>query len=397
MKVVPFLFLVFAIFGCTQIADEKSRGNPIVIDFEKAVELDSLISPRFLFSEVDFILLKTPDSVKITIASKIKEFGDRLIILDHRKKALFAFSHTGEFINMVGNKGEGPEEFREVTDFDVDEDFLYVYSRPDFAILKFDKNLKFQKKIKIKEWGWQLSILESGNIAIYSLILDGEDNYNINIYDPKGDLIQKRMDYDKNGDYEATDYSGFINGEFYTYPLSSLIYKINEKEKYDSVKFEINFPGRFPEDEVYNFTRYKENELKKSNSNILTKFVIGGNNEFLCYYHFRSGQSNGYTLGIQLSSGQKFGHLNLFHGATGKFEDIYLQMFFIGPYNMPSYSKSSESYLIASNIETIGIYQEYIVDLINKNKVYDPELLKILNETDLEETIVMRFKLKYSI
>lgn len=397
MKNLTFLSLLFAFIGCTQIANEKSRGEPIIIDFENVVEVDSLMSPRSLFSEVDYILLKTPDSVKITVSSKIKEFGDKLIILDHRKNALFAFNPGGEFISMVGNKGEGPGEFREVTDFDVDNNYIYVFSRSDFAILKFDKNLKFTKRIKIQEWGWQISILESGNIGVYSLILDGEDNYNIDIYDPEGNLIQKRMVYDKNGDYEATDYSGFINGEYYTYPLSSLIYKINEKEKYDSVKFEINFPDRFPENEKFNFTRYKENELNKNNSNILTKFVIGENNEFICYYHFRGGQSNGYTLGIQLSSGQKFGHLNLFHGAFRKFNDIYLQMFFIGPYNLPSYSKSSQSYLIASNIETIGIYQEYIANLVAKNEVHDHELLKILKETDLEETIIMRFKLKKSI
>lgn len=397
MKYIYSFITFFLLLNCAKKADKESIGLPKKIDFENIEKVDSLISPRSLFSKVEFLLLKTPDSTKITIPSKIEEFQDKLIVLDHRKKQLFAFDQNGNFISIVGTKGEGPGEFREVTDFDTHENFIYILSRPDFSIYKFDQNFKFNERIKLDEWGWQFSILESGNIALYSLIAEGEDEYNINVYSPKGKLLSKRMPYDINGEYQGMNYSGFINKEFYTYPLSSIIYKINELSSSDSVVFEINFPDRFPESEIKNHNTYLENGLYEKNDAILTKFELGQNGEFICYYHFREGNSNGYTLGIQLKNGRKFGHLNLKHAGTKSLDDIYVQMFFTGPYNIPAYSQYSESYFIASNLESIAIYQESINEMIANNKIHDIELLNLLKQTDLEETILMKFKLKESL
>jgi hypothetical protein len=389
------LLSIFSIFlSCTKVADEKNHGQAEIIDFEKVEATDSLLSPRSLFAETEFLLLKAPDSLRVTIASKIREFNGNLLILDGRKNIVFAFNKKGEFISLVGTKGEGPAEFREVTDFDVNDDYIYIFSRADFAIYKFNSDLVFEEKIKFKEWGWQMSVLNSGNFAMYSLLVEGEDEFNIDILNGKGKIIEKRMVFDRNGDFEGLNYSGFINGEFYTYPLSSFIYKINEGEKYDSVKYEINFPNRFPESNIFSWTTFQESSLNKEDENILTKFEFGKQGEFICYYHFREGSSNGYTLGVRLSGGQKYGHLNLKHAATGKFDDIYLQMFLKGPYNIPYYSKESEKFFVASNIESIGIYFDYLKKIIDSEMVFDKELLEILKKTDLEETIIMKFKLK---
>lgn len=397
MRYLLLLSTILFFLSCTKVVDEKSQGQAEVIDFEKVEKTDSLLSPRSLFEEAEFLLLKAPDSLRVTIASKIRELNGNLLLLDARKNIVFAFNGDGEFISLVGTKGEGPSEFREVTDFDVHGDYIYIYSRADFAIYKFNSDFVFEEKIKFKEWGWQMSVLNSGNLALYCLLVEGEDEFNINILNEKGSIIEKRMVFDRDGEYEGLNYSGFINGEFYTYPLSSFIYKINEGENFDSIKYEINFPGRFSEENIFNWTAFQESSLNKMDENILTKFEFGKKGEFICYYHFREGSSNGYTLGVRLSGGQKYGHLNLKHAATGKFDDIYLQMFLKGPYNIPYYSKESDKFLVASNIESIGIYFDYLTEIIDSERVFDKELLDILRETDLEETIIMKFTLKESL
>ena len=393
-----FGFLIALISSCGEEYVEESRIHEKVIDFEKVVKTDSLISPRALFSEADFILLKTADSLKITIASKIRDIGDKLFILDQKRSVVFAFDKVGNFLGLVGNRGEGPEEFDEVTDFDVFENQIYIYSRGDFSVYVFNvSTFEFIRTVKFDDWGAQISVLNSGNLALYSYLIEGEDQFNINIYSPDGVLLDKKMAYAEDGNYQAMNYTGFINGNYYTYPLSSIIYKIVEGSEVDSTTYDINFPGRFPESSSSNYMEFKESERNKRNSNILTKFELGVNGEFICYYHFREGSSNGFTLGVRLSSGQKFGHLNMKHAAKGKFDDVYLQMFFKGPYNMASYSQESERFFIASNMESVGIYQDYIVDFIKSSSVYDEGLLNILKQTDLEETIVMSFKLKNSL
>ncbi|MEB2776848.1 6-bladed beta-propeller [Algoriphagus sp. D3-2-R+10] len=390
-----FGFLIALFSSCRKEANEKSKVEQKVIDFAKVVETDSLISPRELFSEAEFFLLKTPDSLKITMASKIREIGNKLFILDHKRRVVFAFSKAGNFLSLVGNQGEGPAEFSEVSDFDVHENQIYIYSRGDFSVYIFDSsNFEFIRTIKLEDWGTQISVLNSGNVALYSYMIEGDDNFNINIYNPDGVLIDKRMAYAEDGNYQAMNYTGFINGNYYTYPLSSIIYKIGEGPDDDSVKYEINFPGRFPESSSSNYMAFKESERNKNNENILTKFELGGEGEFICYYHFREGSSNGYTFGVRLANGETYGHLNMKHAAKGKFDDLYLQLFFKGPYNMASYSQESESFLIASNIESVGIYYDYIMETIKSGSVYDEDLLSLLKQTDLEETIIMKFKLK---
>lgn len=388
-----FLFSLGIFISCVNKANEEIKGFQEVVNFEEVIETDSLISPRVLFSDVDYILLKTPDSLRVTIARKIKELGDTLLILDEKKRILFGFDDRGNFINLIGRKGEGPEEFREVTDFDVFNNQIFVYSRADFSVFVFDSKFNFLKRFKIDKWGAQMSLLESGNVAIYSYLSDVGDEYNIHIYDHSGKLIEKRMIFGENGNYVAMNYSGFINGHYFTYPLSSYIFKITEGEKFDSVKYEINFPKRFPENKINNHDLYIQESFNKGNENILTTFEFGENGEFICYYHFRNGVSNGYTLGVKLESGEKFGHLNMLHASKG-LNDLFVRMFFIGPYNIPSYSKRTKSFLVASNIESVGIYYDSLVNSIKSGEIIDDKLKKFLKDTDLEETIIMKFKLK---
>lgn len=389
-----FFLLSFGIFiSCVNKVNEEIKGFQEEINFEEVVETDSLISPRDLFSDVDYILLKTPDSLRVTIARKIKELGDTLLILDEKKRILFGFDDKGNFISLIGSKGEGPTEFREVTDFDIFNNQIFIYSRADFSVFIFDSKFKFLKRFKIDKWGAQISLLESGNVALYSYLADVGDEYNIHIYDQSGKLKEKRMTFDKNGNYVAMNYSGFINGRYFTYPLSSYIYKITEGEKFDSIKYEINFSNRFPENKINNNDFYVEESFNKGKENILTTFEFGENGEFICYYHFRKGISNGYTLGVKLASGEKFGHLNMLHASKG-LNDLFVRMFFIGPYNIPSYSKKTKNFLIASNIESVGIYYDFLVNSINSREISDNKLLEILTNTDLEETVIMKFKLK---
>lgn len=93
-----------------------------------------MISPRDLLSDVEFLLLKTPDSLKITIVSKIREIGDKLFILDKKRRIVFAFDKVGNFLGLVGNQGEGPTEFREVSDFDIQGNHLYIFKRGFFCV-----------------------------------------------------------------------------------------------------------------------------------------------------------------------------------------------------------------------------------------------------------------------
>ncbi len=392
-----FLFIssILICLSCVAKVTEESMRDPTKIDFENVKRLDTLISPRDLMEEVEFRVLSTPDSIKLTIAQKIIEFNDRVLVLDKKKNIIFVFDSQGKFLQLVGQKGEGPKEFNEVTDFAVNtqNSKLYIFSRPDFAIFEFDEKFEFSRKIKISDWAIQFDVLESGNFALYSFLVEGDDEYNISIYDISGKLLEKRMKFPRNDNYIPMDFSGFIQKGYYTYPRSSKIFQINEGENYDSLVYEVFFPNRIDEGEIFNYKNFLNFEREEQKSNILNSYEIGSHDEFICYYDFKTATNNGSTLGVRLKGGETFGHLNMKHGAMGK-GDVYVKMFFIGPYNIPSYSKKYDAYYVISYIDAVSIYYEEILDDLNSGKVKDAALVEILENTSLEEPILMKFKLK---
>ncbi|GAB2615463.1 6-bladed beta-propeller [Belliella aquatica] len=393
-RICEFLICYVILFGCSKSEESNEFMNTKLIDFKNVKNFDSLISPRDLMKDVEYIKFNTPDEFKLTSVSKIQEMENKLIVLDGKNNILIAFDSNGNYIAQVGKIGEGPEEYKEASDFDIDQNsnIINIFSRADHAILQFDSDLKFLKKIKLKNWASQFGVLESGNLALYSYLGEESNKFNISIYNQSGEVIDQKMMVNPSKNFIPLNYSGFINKEFYTYPLSSKIYKIKENQKEDSLVYLIDFPNKFEEKNIFDHGSYI-NPADKIKKNILSKFEIGDDGEFLCYYEFREGLSNGYTLGVRLSSGETFGHQNMHHAAKGK-GDVFVWMFFTGPYSILSYSKESEFYYAASNIDVVAVYQDYITQRIKEKNVKDIKLLNLLEDMDLEEPVLMKFKLK---
>ncbi|UJP64644.1 6-bladed beta-propeller [Mongoliitalea daihaiensis] len=370
------------------------NGKIEEIDVSLKGEISSLISIKELFEDISYISLKTPDSLQLTYAAKIIEFQDKLIVLDGKKKILLAFELDGNFIGQVGNKGEGPEEYQSITDFDFDmyRNEIVAFSRADMSIFWFDKDLKFIEKKRINSWGNLLAILESGNIAIYSYMDNNNDPYNIRIYDRAGILVSKAMPYpQENGGFTVPDYSGFIRNNYYTYPYSSRVYKIDEENLNEYPLFEFKFPNMRDEKKKFDHSEFF---LKPFSDEILGKFEFGkSNKEAIFKYSFKSGANNGFTTGILLSSGEAFGHQQLKHGAVGK-DDIFVKLFFVSPYNLPNYSTVSGYYYVARDIESVAFFYDEIKNELKELVKSDPHLYDLLiGLEDIESPFIMRFKL----
>jgi hypothetical protein len=394
---LPRLSIIILSFGCNQ--DRTSieiNAAANIIDVASINEPKELISPRELLTEVEYIVLNQRDSFFLTSARKILELDKKLLILDANKEELVAYDLKGRYLGKVGKKGMGPQEFRGANDFTVDpvRGKILIFSRTDKAVIEFNSDLSFSRKVRLNTWAFQMSLLSSGHIALYTNY-SGEEPNNILIYDIEGNQIDSRMPYAVNGDYTPMDYTGFIVGNYYTYPLSSKIYKIDENRTKDIVLYEINFPNRRSEEKILNHADFldRRNWMQQ---HILAKFAIGDNEEeILFYYSYREIEETGYTLGVKLSNGQVFGHRNLKHGYGSKSDPI-VKMFFLGPYNLPTYSHVSGYYHVATDIENLTelIYNNKEASLKEINHIDSALFATLMALEDFETPIVMRFKLK---
>lgn len=96
----------------------------------------------------EVVILETNSESIIKNIDKIVCDKKRFYILDRNQKTILIFAKNGKFITKINNEGKGSEEYREIRDFDLDEEgniYLLDYRR----IVIFDKTLKFRKYINL--------------------------------------------------------------------------------------------------------------------------------------------------------------------------------------------------------------------------------------------------------
>jgi len=399
-KIFSWHLLLLLTIGSCEIPNTVDSGTltpeKIEINVTEAWVTDSLISPRVLFTDVEYIPLGSPDKFFLTEAKKILEMGNKVFILDANKKVVVAYDLQGNFINQVGKKGLGPEEYQTVMDIMIapKRNSLLIFSAEDQSILEFDSDLAFKRKIRFNVFGLQASVLESGNIAFYSYF--DQEGKNILIYDWEGQQVGGKMPYPQGRQYIPMDFSGSMCGNYYTYPLSSVIYKLEEFKENDTQAYEIFIPDMWPENKKFKHTEFVKGPYLAYN--ILSKFVINGNDSsVLFYYSYKEKGLPGFTLGARLASGQVFGHLNLKHGENN-YSDPFVKLFFTGPYNLPTYNSSSGYYYMAPTNESLnGFFANRNAGLKEIKKI-DYDLYKILEGAkDAENPFLMRFKLRQKL
>jgi hypothetical protein len=116
---IAFLIVVFLasplVQGQTDVP-ETIRSQVIKISSNRVDSLNASI----IFEKMEFVRLSNDQLVgKI---SKVNVLGNQIYILDKTQNAILCFDLTGRFINKFAKVGRGPDEYWEMTDFDIDPD-----------------------------------------------------------------------------------------------------------------------------------------------------------------------------------------------------------------------------------------------------------------------------------
>ena len=120
MKSIIYYFSMISIFfflSCTGWKDKKNMESDII-----TVNLDERdeISTKDLFSEIQLIPLETTPESLIRNITQIKFFEDRYYIHDYSRSQIFVFDREGHFQFALNEKGNGPGEYLNLTDFAID-------------------------------------------------------------------------------------------------------------------------------------------------------------------------------------------------------------------------------------------------------------------------------------
>lgn len=118
------LALGFLLAGCNNVKDAETV---FIGKSNKSIPLSIPISD-YLKKNVQLMVVNESDSLIIGEVSKMYETEEGWIILDQRKtKGLYMVDRKGTIKAHFNHQGQGPEEYIDIYDFDVDEENKEIY------------------------------------------------------------------------------------------------------------------------------------------------------------------------------------------------------------------------------------------------------------------------------
>jgi hypothetical protein len=121
---------------------------------ENVINYDSTetISIPDIFESIDVVQLETNDDCLISSIYKVIFQDDRYYVLDQKLQTLFCFDAQGKSLFKIFRKGQGPDEYLYLGDFNVDPyNHQLLLLEPFGGLLLFEPDGTFIKKVKLPQ------------------------------------------------------------------------------------------------------------------------------------------------------------------------------------------------------------------------------------------------------
>ncbi len=220
--VILFSLAIFVLFQKNDKKEENTKDIPVdnnITQYStKIIPLEEDLDKNRVFAS----------------PNKMIDYNNNIVISDHKLGTISFFDYNGKFLKKIGGRGEGPDEFKNLYDFDISKDKVYGLMGKGIKIL--DLNGKFVKFIPLKFYSSDFSVIDEENI-FFSKLTDRDPNkpnksqiedllFKIN---GKGEILWKGMKTIpfKNGAFEtAMNFFIIIKGDNNIFALREC-----EKEK----------------------------------------------------------------------------------------------------------------------------------------------------------------------
>lgn len=207
---IKTLFVTLLIVGLTACSHKTVVE---VIDFQQALIDEKAVLIDNYKKEVSCIELQTDSNCMIATIEKIVKSTDHFFILDS-ESILFMFTDNGTFIQKIGKKGKGPNEYSYISDFCVDETNKLIYLNIKNSIKVFDFAGKFIREIDKHDADQFLFFKQNLIFSMPDRPVDTHERDAVLITDTSGKIIQS---------YKTS----FVRSSGFEFPFS-LLFQAND-------------------------------------------------------------------------------------------------------------------------------------------------------------------------
>ncbi|WKD85056.1 hypothetical protein KCTC32516_00394 [Polaribacter huanghezhanensis] len=368
MKKIIFCLFFILIISCKE-KDVLLNKPSKILDISKQKRTKD--SFRKYVSSFRFIELKGMNSIDfINKVDKIEYLDSEYFVLDKSKSNLLVFDLKGNYVRKIGKRGNGPGEYKNISDFVINKKkkTVTLLSSNNIGYFIFNTKGEYIKKARFSNfYPKRIGLINDDTYVMYTSYAS---NYNKDLIftNLNGKIVDKKFDYPEGIDQMAFNFSGGIKSindkTFYTQVASSKIYELDVNLK-AYVKYQVEFVNKtWSEDKKFELFKFSR-ETKKMNLSYLGNSYFENENIFLFDFTDKNKEKKGfYNIKNELlytsDSFNNDGILRVFDNVVGLSErNLFYSVFNPQYYNpIKKYFKGFESEIKKLNKEFHKILSE---------------------------------------
>jgi len=266
-KRTKFLERVFSVTK-DEIKGAGDDWDVVNTDIENITVADGrgiILNMSDFIDSVFYVPLQTTSNSLIGKIDKIYQDENTIIIVDKDvAKAIFIFDNAGKFLSKISKLGEGPDEYKTITDVTVDfsEKKVEVLDNVKRKIFSYDFKGTLKNVLSYPLFIMRIEKLSASNMLWFN---DDElnshipqfDNYRLFMSNPNGEILKKAFQFEKrNQNFHYSNVKSMVrhgNSVYYTPRLLNLIFKIDSQRI--TPLYQLDLQGRgFADREIEDLT-----------------------------------------------------------------------------------------------------------------------------------------------
>ncbi|MDR0574955.1 MAG: 6-bladed beta-propeller, partial [Tannerella sp.] len=164
IKKIRLGFFVLLLFACKQ-ENKTSTDNIVMLTLTEKSFVERVNTSQF-FTSVKCIPLSTDDESLIGEISKVVHHENYIYVSD--RFALYRFTEDGLFSGKIDKRGNGPDEYLYISDFEIEStDKVWILCRSSQTLNQYSWSEALNKKIKFNFRAAKMHLISSGKMCLY--------------------------------------------------------------------------------------------------------------------------------------------------------------------------------------------------------------------------------------
>ncbi|GHT61450.1 hypothetical protein AGMMS50239_12380 [Bacteroidia bacterium] len=225
--------LAFVFSNCNQSKKASdAKGEYVTIDAQN-IDLDQ--TKEILLSDfvdtIDIIPLEFNDSCILREIRKIIIHGNNIFLIEaQRPSTVYRFDLQGNFLNLIGLKGQGPDEIVELKDFSINEkdSVVYLLDNARQTILSYNFAGQLIETLKMNQYANRLAYKDGFFYLFRDQQIIGDNLCSLIIRDTQGEAKNSFFPSKKYPiSLEKQTFTDSKDGLFFCVPMNDTIYSLH--------------------------------------------------------------------------------------------------------------------------------------------------------------------------